>query len=450
MPYTAMEIELSSKTNTATKLVLIAKKAQEQPQLKFTSLLHHVNVDFLKDCYKQLKRGKAAGVDGRTLESYTEEEIGLAIEETVERMKQKKYRPRPVRRVYINKANGGKRPLGIPTVVDKVVQMACAKILSNIFEPTFLPVSYGYRPRRNAHECLKEINHMVMGKKVNWIIDADIKGFFDHVDHTWMMRCLSERIVDPNFKRLILKFLKAGVMEEGQIRETRKGTPQGGIISPILANIYLHYVLDLWFTVYKKRLKGYAQLVRYADDFVIGVQHQDEARQILQELRSRLEKFGLSLSGEKTSIKEFGRFAAENRERRREKKPETFDFLGFTHYCTKTRDSRFMVRLKTNRKKMSKALVEMNRWLKTVRNRAKLKDIWRILALKLQGHYNYYGVSGNFEGIDRYYRKTLRLTYKWMNRRSQKKSWNWEGFDRYLATYPLPRPKLMYAIYNTW
>lgn len=401
MPYTEVE------TNTATKLTLIAKKAREEPKLRFISLIHHLNANYLKECFNLLKKRKAAGIDGRILESYTEKEIDRVIEETIKKMKRKKYRPQPVRRVYINKSNGDKRPLGIPTVIDKVIQLACTKILESIYEPTFLPTSYGYRPKRNAHECLKEINHMIMGKKVNWIIDADIKGFFDHVDHHWMMECLDQRIADPNFKRLILKFLKAGVMEEGKYLKTIKGTPQGGIISPILANIYLHYVLDLWFEKQRKRnLKGFAQLIRYADDFIIGTQHQYEAEQILKDLETRMAKFGLKLAKEKTSIREFGRFAVENSKHRRERKPETFDFLGFTHYCTKTRDGRFMVRLKTSRKKMSRALVEMNKWLKAIRNRIPLTAIWKLITLKLQGHYNYYGISGNFESIDRYYYET--------------------------------------------
>lgn len=437
--------------NTATKLTLIAKKAREEPRLQFISLIHHLNVDYLKECFKLLKKGKAAGVDGRTLESYTDKEINRTIENTIDKMKRKKYRPQPVRRVYIGKPNGDRRPLGIPTIIDKIIQLACTKILEAIYEQTFLKTSYGYRPKRNAHECLKEINHMIMGKKVNWIIDADIKGFFDHVDHHWMMESLDQRIADPNFKSLIYKFLKAGVMEEGKYIKTIKGTPQGGIISPILANIYLHYVLDLWFEREKKKnLNGFAQLIRYADDFIIGTQYQYEAEQILKDLEARLAKFGLKLAKEKTSIKEFGRFAEENHKQRGERKPETFDFLGLTHYCTKTSDGRFMVRLKTSRKRMNRALVEMNKWFKTIRNRMPLPAIWKLIALKLQGHYNYYGVSGNFEAIDRYYYKIRCLIFKWMNRRSQKRSWNKNGFYKYLITYPLPEPKLAYAIYNTW
>lgn len=446
--------------DTVTKLTLIARRSKEDKGIRFTSLMHLVNEYYLKYCYKEVKRGKAAGVDGRTVESYTEEEITHTIEETVKKMKEGKYQPKSVRRVYIKKGNGNMRPLGIPTVIDKIVQVGLAKILESIYEPIFLSTSYGYRPNRDAHECLKEVNHMIMGKKVNWIIDADIEGFFDHIDHKWMMRCLGEKIADPNFKRLIWKFLTAKVMEEGEYQKTKgdtrryipkEGTPQGGIISPILANIYLHYVLDLWFEKRIRRTcKGYMQLVRYADDFLIGVQYKEEAEKILRELNKRLEKFRLKLSEKKTRIMEFGRFTIENCRKRGETKPETFDFLGLTHYCTHTKDGRFMVRVKTSRKRMTRAMGSMNLWLKAVRNRVTLKQIWQTIALKLQGHYNYYGVSGNFEGINRFYQRTRRLTYRWMNRRSQKKTWNWERFERYISTYPLPLPKLTYAIYNTW
>jgi len=436
---------------TETKLALITKRAESEPKTKFTSLMHLLNAKYLRSCFKQLKRGRAAGVDGRILESYTEAEIMQAIETTIEQMKRKTYWFSPVRRVYIPKDNGKQRPLGIPTVMDKVVQMACARILEAIYEPQFLSVSYGYRPKRDAHGCLKEINHMIMGKKVNWIIDADIKGYFDHVDHKQMMACLSHRISDPNFKNLIYKMLKAGIMEEGELQPSDKGTPQGGIISPMLANIYLHYVLDTWFEVYKRQqIQGYSQLIRYADDFLIGVQHRPEAEQTLKDLKQRLNENGLELSEEKTVIKEFGRFAVTNRKRRSGEKPETFNFLGFTHYCTQTRDSRYQVRMKTSRKKLNQTITKMNRWLKQIRNQLLIKDIWQLLMLKLKGHYNYYGVSGNFKSINRYYRKTRALTFKWLNRRSQKKSWNWEGFAKYESSHPLPRPQLTYAIYNTW
>lgn len=444
MPYAKMD------TNTVTKLTWIAKKAYDKT-VRFTSLVHHLNEEFLKDCYKQLKKGKAAGVDGRTVESYTDEEIVGAIEQIVEAMKKRKYQPQPVRRVYIDKSNGEKRPLGIPTVIDKVVQLAVTRILEAVYEPVFLPVSFGYRPARDAHECLKEINHMVMGRKVNWIIEADIRGFFDHVDHNWMMECLDQRITDPNFKYLIHKFLKSGIMEEGKYQATDKGTPQGGIISPMLANIYLHYLLDNWFEkVVKKQVSGYVQLMRYADDFIIGVQHPHEAQAILKELEIRLAKFGLTLAGNKTRIIEFGRFAEENRKKRGEGKPETFDFLGFTHYCAQTRDGRFQVRVQTSSRRMVKASSAIHTWLKTIRSSITTKRIWEAVRSKLTGHYNYYGVSGNFESINTFYRTTKQLVFKWVNRRNRKRYYNWERFERYLSLYPLPKPKLTYVIYNTW
>lgn len=435
---------------TADKLVLIAGKAGADRKLKFISLIHLLNSQYLYDCYQELKRGKAAGIDGRTLESYTDEEMQEAIKQLVQSLKAKRYTPSPVRRVYIKKENGKMRPLGIPTVMDKVMQLGITKILEAIYEPAFLDGSYGYRPKRDAHACLREINHMIMGKKVNWMVEADIEGFFDHVSHDWMMRCLDHRIADQNFKQLIQLFLRAGAMSEGRNQVTTEGTPQGGVLSPILANIYLHYVLDLWTAMQRRRWYGYVQLVRYADDFIIGVQHKQEAEKIREELGKRLEKFGLRLSPEKTRVIEFGRFARENRGKRGERKPDTFDFLGLTHYCSKTRDGRFQVRVKTSRKRMNRAIGSIKTWLKQVRNIVPIEKLWPTMMSKLQGHYNYYGVSGNFESIQRFYDKTQYLVFKWMNRRSQKKTWNWKGFHNYLETYPLPKPKLTYALYHTW
>ena len=435
--------------NTVTKLSLIAGIAKK-PKVRFTSLVHLFDEEYLTSCFTSLKRGKAAGIDGRTWESYGEEEIKREIGKTIELMKHNQYKPQPVRRVYIPKENGKNRPLGIPTVMDKVVQEGVARILLAIFEPGFLPCSFGYRKERNAHEALKEINHMIMGSKTNWILDADIKGFFDHVSHQWLMTFLNDRIADPKFKRLIHKFLRAGVMEEGRFQPTKLGTPQGGILSPILANIYLHYSLDLWFEkVARGKLAGLARLVRYADDFIIGFQHLREAEEIKKLLTQRLAKFGLTLSEEKTKVIEFGRFATENAKRKGQTKPKTFDFLGITHYCAKTRDGRFMVGVRTEGKRMGRALLAVNVWLKRERS-LPLKKLWPILASKLSGHYNYYGVSGNFISIARFYRRVKYWAFFYLNRRSQKKSWNWEQFDRYLRSYPLPRPKLTYAIYNTY
>lgn len=436
---------------TTSKLTLITTLAKEQPKLKFTSLIHLLNQEYLLECFAELNKQRAPGIDQRTVASYTDTELKETFAQVVASLKTKTFRPQPVRRVDIPKGNGTTRPLGIPTVIDNTIQLACTKILIAIFEPLFLNCSYGFRPKRNAHEAITAVNHMVMQQKVNWVIDADIQGFFDHVDHPWMMRCLAQRIVDPNFLWLIRKMLKAGVMDQGIITSTQCGTPQGGTISPMLANIYLHYVLDLWFHGQtKSQLTGYAQLVRYADDFVIGVQHQQEAKALLQQITQRFMKFGLTLAEDKTSIKEFGRFAENNSRKRGQGSPVTFDFLGFTHYCSQTRDGRFSMKVKTSRKKVIQASIRQNHWLKTHRNLKKLKEIWQIMALKLQGHYQYYGVSGNFHSIQRYYRSTLQLLYKWMNRRSQKKTWNWKQFWEYVTNYPLPKPTLTYAIYNTW
>lgn len=448
MPYTAMENKTYS---TATKLTLIAKRSKEKPQEKFTSLMHLLTEEYLVECYKELKRGKAAGVDGITKESYTDESIKQAIKETVAEIKAKRYKPQPARRVFIMKANGKQRPLGIPTIIDKVVQLAIKKIVEIIYEPHFLDSSYGFRPGRNCHQALKAVHEMVMTKPINWIIDVDIKGFFDNVDHDWLIKCLEEKISDPNFKSLIIKFLKAGVMEDGKYSKTDKGTPQGGILSPLLANIYLHYCLDLWFEVVeKKKIKGYTQIIRYADDFIIGTQTEIEAHQILADLKERLSKFKLEVSIEKTGIKEFGRYAEQNSKNRGKNKTDTFDFLGFTHYCSKSRRGYFLMKAKTSKKRQTKALKEMNIWLKKTRNRIKVKQLWTRLASKMRGHFNYYGISANSRSINNFHYQTIKLVFKWMNRRSQKKSFNWKTFDNYTKLYPLPKPILAFNLYDIW
>lgn len=425
-------------------------KAKREPKTRFTYVKYLLNEEYLYACYQELAKGKAAGVDGRTVESYTEEEIKQEIRETIDKMKKDQYRPQPIRRVWIPKENGTKRALGIPTVIDKIIQMGCGKIITAIWEPKFLPVSYGYRPGRDAHASLKEINHMIMGKPVNYIVEADIEGFFDHVNHAWMRRCLGEHIADPRFLNLITQLLKSEVAEDGKVTKTKEGTPQGGIISPILANVYLHYILDLWFEKReKKEISGYAQLVRYADDFVIGCQNKGEAERILKDIRERFAQFGLKLSEEKTRIIEFGRFAKENRKRRKEKRPETFDFLGLTHYCDKTRDGRYAVKVKTSRKRAKRSQQTMHAFLKKSRS-VPLKQLWEMVAMKLRGHYQYYGVSGNFEAIEIFHHKTRQMVFKWLNKRSQKRSFNWEQFESFSMRYPLPQPKLYYAFYNTW
>jgi group II intron reverse transcriptase/maturase len=440
--------------NTATKLAFITKRSKRETQGKITSLAYLLNAEYLFECYRELKKGKAAGIDNRRLESYTDEEMKQEITETVSKMKAKKYKPKPARRVLIEKLNGKLRPLGIPTVIDKVVQQGIKKILEAMYEPHFMDMSYGFRPNKNCHQALKAVHKMVMTKPINWIIDVDIKGFFDNVDHHWMIECLDQKISDPNFRSIIIKFLKAGVVEEGKYSKTEKGTPQGGILSPVLANIYLHYILDLWFEkVEKKRIKGYTEIIRYADDFIIGAQTKSEAYQILEDLKERLKKFKLEVSIEKTGIKEFGKYARQNSKNRgsvSERKPNTFDFLGLTHYCSKSRKGNFLMKVKTNKQRMKNKTKEMSQWLKAIRNRAKIKDIWKTLSAKLRGHYNYYGVSSNSRGTQAFYYRTIILTYKWMNRRSQKQSFSWQTFTEYLKLYPLPKPALVFNMYDIW
>ena len=431
----------------ATKLSTLTQRARENPKCQFTSLAYLLTEDFLKECLGELKRGKAPGIDGVTVKEY-EAHLEENLQDLVARLKGKKYRPQPVRRVYIPKPNGDKRPLGIPTLEDKVVQMGIKKIIEAIFEVDFLDVSYGFRPGRSCHGALEVLDKAIMTKPVNYVVDMDIEKFFDTVDHKWLMKCLRQRITDTSLLRLIARILKSGVMEEGQYQETEEGTPQGGIISPLLANIYLHYVLDLWFKKkIKKELKGYAQLVRYADDFIVCFQYGSEAREFGKNLPERLSKFGLKIAEKKSKIIEFGRFAWEKSQKGGQK-VETFDFLGFTHYCDKTRKGKFKLGRKTAGKKLRQKMKAMNQWLKGVRNLMKLEEWWKVLGQKLAGHYRYYGISGNMAGLRQAYWQTMKLVYKWVNRRSQKKSYNREQFQHFLERHRLPEPRIYHLTYS--
>ena len=429
---------------TEMKLLHIAKVSQEKPKYRFTSLASLLNKEYLVSCFKELKKDRANGADGVSVKEYGEN-IDENIESLIFRMKQMSYRPQAVRRVYIPKEKGGKRPLGIPAVEDKIVQKAIAKILEAIFDPSFLETSYGFRKGISQHDALRKIDKVITRKPVNYVIDADIKGFFDNVDHKWMVKFLEHRISDNNLIRLIVRFLKSGIMEEGKYWETEKGTPQGGIISPILSNIYLHYVLDLWMEKkIKKESKGCVEIIRYADDFIICVENKEEAYKILESLRGRLDKFGLTLSEEKRQIVRFGRKA---KKESRQVGTNTFDFLGITHYNDKTRKGGYKVGRKTSKNKYRVKMKNMNRWLKEVRCKLSPKEIWEKMKLKLIGHYRYYGVSGNYRMIAKYHYNIIRKLYYWLNRRSQRKSFTWETFRRYLNKYPLPSPKIYVNLY---
>jgi len=425
----------------STKLKSLTLRAGRSPKYRFISLMHLFTEDFLLACFGELARNKAPGIDAVTVEDY-EANLAVNIKDLVRRLKARQYRPRPTRRVYIPKPNGDRRPLGIPAVEDKIVQMACKLILEAVFAVDFLEVSYGFRAGRGAHDALDALDRTIMTRPVNYVVDADIERFFDTVNHEWLMRCLGQRIADNALLRLIARFLTAGVVCEGRKSATTEGTPQGSVLSPVLANIYLHYVLDLWFErKVKRQTSGYAHLTRYADDFVVCVQRGQEARRFMERLKERLGKFGLRLAEAKSRVIEFGRYqwAAA---RRQAKRLATFDFLGFTHYCEQTRTGSFKLGRKTARKRLQRALVQMNDWLKSIRNQMRLADWWPLLVTKVTGYYRYYGISGNRRSLDSYYRRVLKLAYKWSNRRSQLRSYDWQRFKHWLKYHPLPRPKI--------
>ena len=431
-----------------TGLVRIAEIARQNPKERFTALIHHINHETLKECHLAISGSKASGADQVTKQAY-EENLEANIADLIGRMKRQAYKPQPVRRVYIPKEGSNKmRPLGIPSYEDKLVQKGLARILNTIYEQDFLDCSFGFRLGRGCHDALKVLNHIIERKKVNYIVDADIRGFFDHVDHEWLMKFLELRIADPNLLRLIKRFLKAGVMEAGIVYDTPEGTPQGGLISPILANVYLHYVLDLWFEkVVKKRCQGEAYVVRYADDFVCCFQNKSDAEWFYSNLKERLKKFNLEVAEEKTRIIAFGRFADKESKKQGKKKPDTFDFLGFTHYCSKSEKGWFRVKRKTSQKKYRSSLLKCKLWLR--KHLISPADyVMEMLQIKLLGNYRYYGITDNSTALGNFYDKVRRMLFKWFNRRSQRKSMNWDKFIRFLKRYPLPRAKIYVNIYD--
>jgi RNA-directed DNA polymerase len=428
-----------------TEIDSITNRARNDSKYRFMTVMSLNTEENLLECFWELKSGKAPGIDGVDVRKY-EENLGENISNLYRKLREWTYKPQPAKRVYIEKADGTKRGLGIPATEDKIVQMWAKKILEAIYEVDFLDVSIGFRKNMNCHDALKRLISAIERKPVRYVVEMDIRKYFDTVDHKWLIKFISHRVSDGRFLKLIVRFLKSGIMEDGKVSKSDKGTPQGGVLSPILANIYLHYALDLWVEkVYKKKSKGYVEMVRYADDFVIVTQEEEDAKNLDKELEERLKKFGLEIAREKSKIIEFGREAA-HKEEQDGKKTETFDFLGFTHYCEK-KNGWFKVGVKTIGKRMSRKLSEINDWLRENRNSMELKELWKRLASKVRGHFNYYGITGNSRSISLFLYKVVKMAHKWINRRSQKRKWNWDRFSKYMKFNPMPEVKIYYHMF---
>jgi group II intron reverse transcriptase/maturase len=412
----------------------VRQAAKGDAKMRFTALLHHVSVDLLRNSYYNLKKGAAAGVDGMTWQEY-----GGNLEERLAdlhgRIHSGGYHAKPSRRVWIPKADGRQRPLGIAALEDKIAQAAVVKVLNQIWEEDFLGFSYGFRPGRSQHDALDALYVGITSKKVNYVVDLDIRSFFDKVDHGHLEKFVRHRIGDERLVRLIQKWLRAGVVEDGQWFETKEGTPQGAVISPLLANLYLHYVLDLWVEAWRKKVaRGEVIAVRYADDGVLGFQYREDAEKFLKELQERVRKFGLELHPEKTRLIEFGRYAAERRAKRGKGKPETFNFLGFTHICGKNHTTGyFQVYRKTIGKRMTAKLKKIRQTLRE-RIDEKMKDIGEWLQRVVRGYYQYHAVPDNEGRMKTFRHEVLRMWWWQLRRRSQRTRWTWERFQEILGS----------------
>lgn len=437
----------SNEVSVATKLKRIAEKARKDPQCRFTSLFHLMNLDLLWECFWELKKCKASGIDQVTKDLYAEN-LMANLNDLVERLHRMAYIPQPVLRVNIPKPGSDKmRPLGIPTLEDKLVQSGLSKILQAIYEQDFIDDSYGFRPKRGCHDALRVLGQTIERRGTQYIVEADIRGFFDNVDQDQLMQFLAHRIADKRVLRYIKRILKSGIQEEGVFRASDRGTPQGGVISPLLANLYLHYTLDLWFErVFRKTCTGISRFIRYADDFVVCFKQEADARRFRVEMEERLNQFGLEIAPEKTKILEFGPMA-QARAKQRGEKAETFDFLGFTHFCTTSRNGKmFCVGRKSISKRITAKLNLFKEWLRASRTQP-TADIMETVANKLRGHYAYYGVTGNSKSIRNYYYEVERLLFKWLGRRGKRGCLNYEKFKLLLQRFPLPTPRILVKLW---
>jgi len=430
---------------TTTKLMRIAQLSQGDASKQFDCLMHHYNVESLRVCYQELDGKKALGMDGVSKQRYGERLEGNLMA-VVERMQRMSYRPSPVRQVLIAKEGqaGAKRPLGISNFEDKLIQKMTRKVLESIYEPLFLDCSFGFRPGRSCHDAIQALGRHLLCNEVQTVIDMDLSNFFGSIDHRLLEKMLCEKIKDRRFIRYINRMFKAGVLSGNELTVSDEGVPQGSICSPILANIYAHYVIDVWIKeVVKKHCRGRVELFRYADDAVICCRYHRDAERIRAAMEKRLARYKLKLNDDKTKLVPFSKA-----KRSMGSKQGVFDFLGFTFYLGRSRKGNVIPKVKTSGKRLRSKLKRVNQWARQVRNRRRLAVIWKAFCVKLAGHIRYFGVSFNAKHLEKFLYQATRILFKWLNRRSQRKSFNWDQFNRFLRQFPLPRVKIYHPLYK--
>jgi RNA-directed DNA polymerase len=424
----------------STEISRLSELAKEDPKRQFFSIAHLITPEKMYAAFLNLRKDASAGVDGVTYDEY-EKDAARNIRKLHQRLKDGKYRAQPLRRVYIPKENGKQRPISIPALEDKLVQKVMVEILSAIYEQDFLDCSYGFRPGRGAHHALDEVKRVICTRPTGWILELDITAYFDTIVREQLMEMIEKRVSDDSVLRLIRKWIQVGVIEEGRLLMSETGTGQGQPISPLLANAYLHYVLDEWFEeVVKPRLKGEAHEIRYADDAILCFEHKEDAEKVKEVLTKRFSRFGLTLHPEKTRLVEFGRYAAGNAKKQGEK-PQTFDFLGFTHMCARSRKGKFTVHVKTINKRLRRGLKAIAEWCQ--KNRHQPVDAQqKTLNAKLRGHYQYYGRPTNYRSLRQFYRSVRRIWREWLSRRTRGRWLTWERYDKILRQHPLLLPRI--------
>jgi RNA-directed DNA polymerase len=437
----------SSPTSVSTKLQRIAELARTSPSMVFTTLAHHVDVEFLREAYRRTRKDGAPGVDRQTADEYAEE-LESNLRSLLDRFKSGTYQAPPVKRVHIPKGDGSKtRPIGIPTFEDKILQRAVSMVLEAVYEQEFYDCSYGFRPGRSAHQALQALWETLTKMRGGWVLELDIQGFFDSLDHGHLRGFLDQRVRDGVLRRTVDKWLKAGVMEDGAVTFPDSGSPQGGVVSPLLANVYLHEVLDDWFEKQvRPRLAGRAVLIRYADDAVIAFTSEDDARRVLNVLPKRFGKHGLTLHPEKTRLVPFRKPPSPSGGNR-DAHPGTFDLLGFTHYWGRSYRGYLVIKRQTARSRLRRALMQVALWCRVNRHQP-IVEQQRSLNLKLRGHYGYYGITGNFRALNRFKRGVQAAWREWLNRRSQRARMTWERFEALLKCYPLSPPRVVQSVYR--